>query len=73
MKIAISEGKWCYWCTVSEICSSRTVSLKGHIMYFADDIACRCAGCGTWFIIIQGEYRLRVFEGPVFDRTFVPK
>jgi len=71
--IATSEGNWCYWFTVSEKYSSCTMSLKGHIMYFADNIACRCVGCGTWRIIIKGEYRLRVFEGPVFDRTFVPK
>ena len=45
--IAISEGNWCYLCTVSEKYSSCTTSLKGHIMYFTDNMACRCVGCGT--------------------------
>jgi hypothetical protein len=71
--ITISEGNWCYWCIVSEKYSSCTMSLKGHIMYFTDNIACRCVGCGTWYIIIKCEYRLRVYEGSMLDRTFVPK
>jgi hypothetical protein len=48
--IAISEGNWCYWCTVSEKYSSCTMSLKGHLMYFTDNIACRCA---TWYVIMK--------------------